>query len=35
MAKWMIVRKHKGEAVQASEPGVIHIVNRNKLWVKW
>ena len=27
------VRKHKGEAVQASEPGVIHIVNRNKLWV--
>jgi multidrug resistance efflux pump len=28
------VRKHVGEAVQATETGVIHIVNRNKLWVR-
>jgi multidrug resistance efflux pump len=29
-----VVRKHKGEAVQPNEPGVIHIVNREKLWVQ-
>ncbi len=29
-----VVRKHVGEAVQPNEPGVVHIVNRNKLRVQ-
>ena len=28
------VRRHKGEAVQPTDLGVIHIINRDKLWVK-
>ncbi len=28
------VRQHKGEAVQPTQPGVIHIVGLNKVWVE-
>ena len=28
------VRRHQGEAVQSGDIGVIHIMNRDKLWVK-